>query len=373
MKILVLGGDGYIGWALTNDLLLKDHRVAVVDNFSRRRRVSECGSDSVIPIEPAASRKSLLRSRFKDHFIDWIDITLGDDGSGFIASVLKEIKPHAIVHLAEMPSAPWSMQGPQSASITQRENVIGTLHLLWAMKEFCPEAHLVKLGTMGEYGTPECDIPEGVIPEGPMAGLLFPRTAGSFYHLSKVMDSLNIEFACRTWGLTSTDIMQGIVFGNEYNTRFDYDECFGTVINRFCAQAIIQHPLTVYGAGHQARGFLPLRDSLQCLNIVLENPPIKGEYRTLNQFENVYKLNDLADMVATAAKDLGVPVGITHLPNPRVEAERHYYNPAHQRLFDLGYVPTEDIQAQIYELIEQLLPYKERINPEVIKPRIKWR
>jgi UDP-sulfoquinovose synthase len=387
MKILILGGDGYIGWALTNDLLYKGHEVALVDNISRRRRVEECGSDSAVPIESESERKDALSNGFKDHFIDWINMSLGEDSPGYISSVLKAIKPEAIIHLAEMPSAPWSMMGVQAAGITQTENVIGTLHLLWAMKEFCPEAHLIKLGTMGEYGTPESDIPEGRIPPlcdnidlpvgckaaCPLGGLLFPRTPGSFYHLSKVMDSFNIEFACRTWGLTSTDIMQGVVFGNEFNTRFDYDECFGTVINRFCAQAVIQHPLTVYGSGNQIRGFLPLLDSLQCINLILNNPPHEGEYRTVNQFENIYKLNDLADMVATAARDFGFPVGITHLPNPRTEAEKHYYNPTHQKLFELGYVPTGDIQAEIYDLIEFLIPFKERIDTEVIKPTINWR
>lgn len=388
MKVLILGCDGYIGWALTNDLLNKGHLVVGVDNGSRRRRVDEMGSNSLIPIKSILERKNILRSWFKDHFIDWIDITLGDDSPGYIQSVLRNTKPDAIVHLAEMPSAPWSMMGPQAASITQRENVIGTLHLLWAMKTECPEAHLIKLGTMGEYGTPECDIPEGRIPEGcigwtgdeeeyqpecPMQGLLFPRTPGSFYHLSKVHDTYNIEFACRNWGLTSTDIMQGVVFGNEYNTRFDYDEYFGTAINRFCAQAIIGHPLTVYGKGNQIRGFLPLKDSLQCLNIVLNNPPKQGEYRTLNQFENIYRINILADMVCESAQALGLSGNMSHIPNPRLEAEEHYYNPIHQKLFDMGYVPTTNIQDEITKLIDQLLPFKDRVIKEAILPRTNWR
>lgn len=373
MRILVLGCDGYIGWALTNDLLNKGHEVIGVDNASRRRRIDEMGSNSLIPIKPITERKALLRSQFKDHFIDWIDISLGDDGPGYIQSVLRNTRPNAIVHLAEMPSAPWSMMGPQAASITQRENVIGTLHLLWAMKTECPEAHLIKLGTMGEYGTPECDIPEGRITEGPMSGLLFPRTPGSFYHLSKVHDTYNIEFACRNWGLTSTDIMQGVVFGNEYNTRFDYDEYFGTVINRFCAQAIIEYPLTVYGKGNQTRGFLPLRDSLQCLNIVLNNPPKQGEYRTLNQFESIYTINALADMVCREAHSLGLQSSIQHIDNPRIEAEEHYYNPAHQKLFDLGYIPTFNIREEINRLLRLLFNFKDRVIKESILPRTNWR
>lgn len=212
-----------------------------------------------------------------------------------------------------------------------------------------------------------------------MSGLLFPRTAGSFYHLSKVMDTLNIEFACRIWGLRSTDIMQGVVFGlnevdkDELLTRFDYDECFGTVINRFCVQALINHPLTIYGAGGQTRGYLPLKDSLQCLTLAIDNPPAKGEYRTLNQFESTYSVNALAYEVIMAAMDLGLKVDNNPISNPRVEAEEHYYNPVHQKLFDLGYVPTTDIRGEIAKLLKRLTPFKSSIRREVILPTITWR
>ena len=305
-------------------------------------------------------------------------------------------KPDAIVHLAEQPSAPWSMKSPKEAAITQHENVIGTLNLLWAMKNHCPNAHLVKLGTMGEYGTPDCDIPEGVISEEcssldcvekwigedacecPMSGLLFPRTAGSFYHLSKVHDTHNIHFACKTWGLHSTDIMQGVVFGlikgNDFRmTRFDYDEYFGTVINRFCAQAIAGIPLTVYGNGNQTRGFLPLKDSIQCLTIALEQPPEEGEYRTLNQFESVHSIKAIANMVYEGAQDIGLRPSIQYIDNPRIEADKHYYRPDHQKLFDMGYDPTTNIQGEINGLIEMILPYKDNVIKEVIMPNTKWR
>lgn len=302
-----------------------------------------------------------------------------------------------IVHLAEQPSAPWSMINAEHAKVTQQENVLGTLDLLWAMKEECPNAHLVKIGTMGEYGTPDCDIPEGRIPVNclsgsqwndsrvyqncKMQGLLFPRSPGSFYHLSKVHDTHNIKFACDTWGLRSTDIMQGVLFGvrvtgdepEEELTRFDYDEYFGTVINRFCAQALIEHPLTVYGLGNQQRGFLPLKDSIQCLTIAIENPPQEGEYRTWNQFENVYSINKLADMVCRRATELGYHASIKHIPNPRTELEEHYYNPHCQTLFDLGYNPTKDIELEIRNLLTDLEPYKDRIIKSVIMPKTSWR
>ena len=392
MKILVLGSDGYIGYPLTLHLLKQGHEVYGVDNHSRRQRVNELGSDSLTPILSTIGRIGYLKNQYKDS-IHYSTISLGYDPPGHIKSLLSHFKPDTIIHLAEQPSAPWSMQSTHHASVTQHENVIGTLHLLWAMYEECPEAHLIKLGTMGEYGTPECDIPEGEIPFGclknyeegkdmadmkwpcPMSGLLFPRTAGSFYHLSKVHDTLNIHFACRNWGLCSTDIMQGVVFGLtnsdkiEELTRFDYDECFGTVINRFCVQAIDGHHLTIYGKGGQTRGFLTLNDSIQCITLAIENPPSLGEYRTFNQFENVYTISCLAEMVAKACN---LPVAIRHLDNPRKEAEQHYYNPARQKLFNLGYEPTTDISSEISKLLQQLLPFKHRIHEEVILPRIGW-
>ena len=393
MKILVLGSDGYIGYPLTLHLLNQGHEVYGVDNHSRRQRVNELNSDSLTPILSVIGRISYLKQQYKN-FISQATMSLGNDPPGHIKSLLNYFKPDTIVHLAEQPSAPWSMQSAHHASTTQHENVIGTMHLLWAMHEECPEAHLVKLGTMGEYGVPNCDIPEGEIPkecmgkfigrgayaddilECPMSGLLFPRTAGSFYHLSKVHDTLNIHFACRNWGLCSTDIMQGVVFGLtdsnkiEELTRFDYDECFGTVINRFCAQAIIGHPLTIYGEGGQTRGFLTLNDSIQCLTLAIENPPTPGEYRTLNQFESIHTINGLARMVA---KGCNLPVAIDHIDNPRNEKELHYYNPTHQKLLDLGYVPTTDISSEIAKLIQQLLPFRDRIREEVIEPGISWK
>lgn len=394
MKVLVLGSDGYIGWPLTVRLLEHEHSVACVDDLSRRRRVREVSSNSLIPISDPIERRSNLRHVYKDHYVDWVNITLGGDGYDYIRMVLDSVKPDAIIHLAEQPSAPWSMRGVQEATATQMMNILGTLHLLWAMKRSCPEAHLIKLGTMGEYGTPECDIPEGKIPAEcisgnivdmcpetfspavhcKMAGLPFPRSPGSFYHLSKVHDTHNIIFACKTWGLSCTDIMQGVVYGNEHNTRFDYDQYFGTVVNRFCAQALIGQSLTVYGTGDQQRGFLPLKDSLQCIELILNNPPVKGEYRTINQFESIYTINKIAKLVMQAAFVVGLDVRtVDWLENPRVEANDHYYNPSHDTLSGLGYKPTEDITTELIELLKKLLPHQERVNKDVIAPTTYWR
>lgn len=404
MKVLVCGFDGYIGFALTQHLLEKGYQVYGIDNYSRRERVRQVGSNSLIPLLDYADRVTKLSKKYKGKFNYSGKLTLGINSPVYLKHALANIKPDAIYHLAEQPSAPYSMADPLKSSNTQLENVLGTLHLLWAMRAECPEAHLIKIGTMGEYGTPNCDIPEGVIPDDclggfstryipsnypttaippdplqcPMSGLLFPRTPGSFYHASKVMDTINIEFACRNWNLHSTDIMQGVVFGlNETNddellTRFDYDECFGTAINRFCVQSLITHPLTVYGQGDQTRGFLPLKDSIQCLTIALENPPGQGEYRTFNQFENIYSINDLATMVNDVARNMGICSKIKSIPNPRKEAEQHYYNPSHQKLFNLGYNPTTDIENEISILLERLIPYTDRVINAVIEPRTFW-
>lgn len=369
MKVLVLGSQGYIGWALAHSLIEDGHEVVGLDNYSRDRRVRDIGSSTLMPrwIDPP----------FREY-----RMTLGYLPAESVGIVLEREKPEAIFHLAEQPSAPWSMKNEWTAYTTQVENVLGTLDLLWAIKEFCPDAHLIKIGTMGEYGTPNCDIPEGIIPymcmendeiKCPMAGLMFPRTAGSWYHLSKVHDTHNIFFACANYGLRSTDIMQGVVYGNEYNTRFDYDEHFGTAINRFCAQALVEHPLTVYGSGNQRRGFLPLKDSIQCLKIAMNNPPKDGEYRTWNQFEFVYKLNDLAEVVQECAREYDLDVEIDHIENPRNELNDHYYNPSHNTLYELGYEPTTDIKGEIHALLGILYPYRENIIKGVIAPKTKWR
>jgi len=387
MKVIILGYDGYIGYPLTIHLLEKGYEVLGMDSFVRRNRVADVGSDSLTPITDAYQRIIYLSSTYKKFNYLLINISNYD-----LSNEVESFQPDAIIHLAEQPSAPWSMSSIRCAQLTQQDNVLGTLNLLWAMKEFCPSAHLIKLGTMGEYGTPDCDIPEGVIPKEciknnladwnplqdkcPMSGLLFPRQPGSFYHASKVMDTVNIEFACRNWGLRSTDIMQGIVFGlietDDINkqTRFDYDEYFGTVINRFCTQAIIGHPLTIYGSGEQTRGFLPLKDSIQCLTIALENPPEEGEYRTFNQFENIYNIEQLAYIVSEAYNYF---CEIEYITNPRIECDCHYYNPTHEKLLNLGYKPTTNINKEISTLLKLITPYKSHVIREVIMPKTKWK
>jgi UDP-sulfoquinovose synthase len=307
-----------------------------------------------------------------------------------------QFKPDAIVYLGQMPSAPYSMKGVEEAIYTQHDNILGNLTTLWAMKEVCPDAHLLKLGTMGEYGTPDCEIPEGKFPSGAswfnqntehvgnLGGMTFPRQAGSWYHQSKVHDTHNVEMACRIWGLRSTDVMQGIVYGThidemeedpDLRTRFDFDECFGTVIHRFCSQAVAELSLTVYGSGKQIRGFLPLKDSIHCLELALENPPEFGEYRVFNQLAYSQSIARVAIQVRDAALSVGIQATIGQTGNPRVESETHKYAVSCNNLKYLGYTPSYDLPTDLQAMMTKLKPYKSRILAyrSAIDPKTTWK
>jgi UDP-sulfoquinovose synthase len=383
MKIFIAGVDGYLGWTLSLYLAARGHEVSGCDLFLRRDWVAEMGSQSATPIRRMTERLEAFRDNFRTN----LQFRRGDLGDyNFVLNCFRSFQPEAIVHLGEMPSAPYSMTDVNHAVFTQMNNLIGTLHILYAMKEACPKAHLVKLGTMGEYGTPNIDIPEGVFTieyRGRKDTLPFPRQAGSWYHQTKVHDTNNITFACKIWGLRSTDIMQGVVFGTRIDemgederlvTRFDFDQCFGTAVNRYCAEAVIGHPLTPFGKGWQRRGFLPLRDSMQCLTIAIENPPKEGEYRVFNQFEEVYSVTELAEKVKRVGNNLGLNVVIKNLENPRKEMEEHYYNPDHKHLLDLGYKPTHDVEREMEIMLRDLIKYRSRIEArkEALIPDIRW-
>jgi UDP-sulfoquinovose synthase len=382
MRILILGGDGYLGWPTAMRFSGRGHDVAVVDNFARRRWVEEAGSHSLTPIAGLDERIDAWREVAGKR----IDSYVGDIAEGtFVEEVVADFEPHAIVHYGEQPSAPWSMKSVDHAVVTQRNNVIGSLKLLWAMREHAPEAHLVKLGTMGEYGTPNIDIEEGFIEiehRGRRDTLPFPKLPGSLYHLSKVHDSHNIHFACRVWGLRATDLNQGVVYGIETPetrlderllTRFDYDELFGTALNRFAVQAVIGHPLTVYGKGGQTRGFLNIVDTLQCVELTAANPPTAGEYRVFNQFTETFNVADLAEKVRHAGGELGIEVQVDHVANPRLEMEEHYYNPTHTKLLSLGLQPTMLSETLIESMLEVIRRYKDRVLVDVIDPVTQWR
>lgn len=385
MNVFIAGIDGYLGWPLAQYLAARGHHIGGTDKYLRRQWVAEMGSDSALPIATPDARGAAFTERYNQNLVfregDLLDYA-------FLCDFLRDFQPDAIVHLAEMPSAPYSMMDRDHAVFTQHNNVIGSLNLLWAMKEVCPDAHLVKLGTMGEYGTPNIDIPEGFFEvefRGRRDVLPFPRQAGSFYHWSKVHDSNNTMFACKIWGLRSTDVMQGVVFGTQIDemagdprlrSRLDFDQCFGTALNRFCCQAVIGHPLTVFGSGGQRRGFLPMRDSMQCLTLAIENPPTRGEYRVFNQFEETYTILELAQMVKAVGDDLGLKVAINLYDNPRQEKHEHYYQPDRQHLIQLGYQPTHDVAAELRIMLADLMQPEVRARilarAELLVPDIRW-
>jgi UDP-sulfoquinovose synthase len=382
MRIAVLGGDGYCGWATALHLSKQGHTVAIVDNFARRQWDHELGAQTLTPIRPLTERLRVWR----DLTGETIELATGDvTDYEFLSGFVREFEPEAIVHFAEQRSAPYSMIDRKHAVSTQVNNVVGTLNVLFAIREFEPDCHLIKLGTMGEYGTPNIDIEEGYITiehNGRKDLLPFPKQPGSFYHLSKVHDSHNILFACKIWGIRATDLNQGVVYGTSTPetdqdealiNRFDYDEVFGTVLNRFCIQAAIGHPLTVYGRGGQTRGFLDIRDTVKCIELACLQPAKRGECRVFNQFTEQFSVLQLAEMVRTAAQDMGLPVEIEHLADPRVESEEHYYNAKHSKLIDLGLKPHYLSEALLDSLMNIAIRYRDRADSSVLLPRVNWR
>ncbi|HWP93504.1 MAG TPA: NAD-dependent epimerase/dehydratase family protein [Thermodesulfobacteriota bacterium] len=381
MRILILGGDGYLGWPTAMYLSKKGHSVGVVDNFAKRRWEMELNVEPLIPIRTLHDRVEAWREVTGKT----IEVYIGDlVNYPVVEEIFKHFKPDAVVHYGEQPSAPYSMMDHNRSVFTQVNNIAGTLNVLWAMRQNVPDCHLVKLGTMGEYGTPNIDIEEGFIEithNGRKDTLPFPKQPGSFYHLSKVHDSHNIMFACKVWKLRSTDLNQGVVYGIEtdetklderLSTSFHYDETFGTALNRFCVQAVCGIPLTVYGEGGQSRGFLNIRDTLQCVELALLNPPKTGEYRVFNQFTEVFSVTQLAELVKSQAEKHGFKVGIKNMANPRIEAEQHYYNPKHTKLMDLGLKPHYLSDVLINSMLGIIKNHSQRIKEEIILPKITW-
>jgi UDP-sulfoquinovose synthase len=379
VRAIVLGGDGYLGWPTALHLSSLGHDVAIVDNHARRKYDNELGTASLAPICGLDARTGR-----------WLELTgreircfIGDlTNYEFLAQTLASFVPDTIVHFGEQRSAPYSMIDRSHAVYTQVNNVVGNLNVLFAIGQLDPTIHLVKLGTMGEYGTPNIDIEEGFIViehKGRTDTLPYPKQPGSFYHLSKVHDSHNIAFACRAWGSRATDLNQGIVYGqatdetlihSDLATRFDYDAVFGTVLNRFIVQAIAGCPLTVYGTGNQTRGILNIRDTVRCIELAVVNPANAGEYRVFNQFTESFSVNEMADMVVAA---LGGEHEVRHLSDPRVELEHHYYNAAHTKLVDLGLVPHLLDTETIRDLAAIVERWRDRVDLSVMVPTIDWR
>jgi UDP-sulfoquinovose synthase len=382
MNIMILGGDGYLGWPTALHFSARGHEVGLVDNFSRRHMHLERGSDSLVPI-PTLQERVRAWERESNRTLRLFVGDLAD--YQFTRDAIRRFEPDAVVHYGEQPSAPYSMIDRDHCVWTQINNVVGTLNVLWALQEVNPDCHLVKLGSMGEYGTPNIDIEEGYIEiqhKGRSDTLPFPKFPGSFYHLSKVHDSHNIHFACRAWGVRATDLNQGVVYGIEteeaspfgpLTTRFDYDELFGTVLNRFCVQAVIGHPLTVYGSGKQIRGFLNIRDTLQCVDLAVSSPAEQGQFRVFNQFTEQFAVQELAQLVKEAGAELGLEVTIDYIPDPRVEAEDHYYNAVADKLLTLGLQPHHLSDELVNSVLNVVQHYKDRVVDTAIYPAVNWR
>jgi UDP-sulfoquinovose synthase len=382
MKVLVIGGDGYCGWATALYLSNKGYEVGIIDSMVRRHWDLELGVDTLTPIAPIQKRLQ----RWQDLTGKSIDLYVGDiTNYEFLSGAMHKFEPGAIVHFGEQRSAPFSMIDREHAVMTQVNNVVGTLNLLYAMRQDFPDCHLVKLGTMGEYGTPNIDIEEGYITiehNGRKDTLPYPKQPGSMYHLSKVHDSHNIHFACKMWGLRATDLNQGVVYGvlteetgmdELLINRLDYDGVFGTALNRFCIQAAIGHPLTVYGKGGQTRGFLDIRDTVRCVEIAIANPANVGEFRVFNQFTELFSVGDLAMMVKKAGSAMGLDVAIDHIDNPRIEKEEHYFCAKNTNLLSLGLQPHFLSDSLLDSLLNFANKYQNRVDKNQILPKVSWK
>jgi UDP-sulfoquinovose synthase len=383
MRILILGGDGYLGWPTAMYLSKRGHDVAVVDNMIKRFWESEIGVEPLLHVRPFHLRAKRWLEQTGKH-IEFFACDIANNHR-HIYKIFEQFEPDTVIHYAEQPSAPFSMIDREKCISTQHNNVLGTLNIIFAIQHTNPNIHLIKLGTMGEYGTPNIDIEEGWMElehNGRKDRVLFPKKPHSFYHLSKVHDSANLEFVCRVWGSRVTDLNQGVVYGistdetdmdPELNTSFHYDSVFGTVINRFVVQACRNIPLTVYGSGAQTRGYLNIRDTLRCVELATLNPANCGEFRVFNQFTEQFNLNSLAEKVKDAASGMGLKVKINHVSNPRIEQENHYYNAKHSALLQLGLKPhllTDDVLSN---MIQIALLNKDRVDESKIMPTVKWK
>jgi len=381
-RVMIVGGDGYCGWATSLHLSARGYKVAIVDNLCRRSFDDQLGLNSLTPIVGIHERVRTWGELTGND----IELMVGDvTDYEFLGESFKSFEPEAIVHFGEQRSAPYSMLDRSRAVFTQYNNVIGTINCLYAIKEFAPDCHLVKLGTMGEYGTPNIDIEEGYITiehNGRTDTLPYPKQGGSFYHLSKVHDSHNIHFAAKAWNIACTDLNQGVVYGisteetmidERLINRLDYDSVFGTALNRFVIQAAVGHPMTVYGKGGQTRGFLDIRDTVQCLQIAIDNPASKGEMRVFNQFTEQFSVNELAEIITKAAPKVGLSPEVINVPNPRTELEEHYYNAKNTNLKDLGMQPHLLGDNIIETLLQYAVQYKDRCDKTLIMPSVSWK
>lgn len=382
MRVLILGGDGYLGWPTAMYLSQRGHEVRVADNYFRRRACIELNCEPLLPT-PNLHRRAGLWKALTGYEIG---VEIGDVCHyPFVTKVFRDFSPDAVIHYAEQPSAPYSMLNRETAAFTLTNNLMSTLNLIHAVAETNPDCHIIKLGTMGVYGTPNIDIEEGYLEvrhKGRTHTFLYPKSPGSLYHLTKSQDGDMLSFYCRVWDIRVTDLNQGPVYGLEINGSFlddrlapifNYDDIFGTVLNRFVVQAVSGHPLTVYGKGGQTRGYLNIKDTLACVELALMHPSDRGQYRVFNQFVETFTVRELAEKTREAGKELGLNVKIQAIPNPRREEEEHYYNPSHTGLLSLGLQPHFLTTEVLVGMLSTVHRYRERINVDHAPPRAQWR
>lgn len=382
MKVLILGADGYLGWPSCMHFAARGYDVTAVDNYYKRSVTDGIGAQPLLSV-PLLQQRAEEYNRLSAYNIQ---VEIGDIcDAEFLNGLFKRLQPDVVVHYAEQPSAPYSMMDQDKAVDTLKNNLVGTLNLAYAVHQYAPDCHIIKLGTMGEYGTPNIDITEGWIDiekNGRSDRFLFPRQASSLYHTTKIQDTDLLWFYVRTWGLRVTDLMQGPVYGihsgeldeqESLYSGFHYDELFGTIVNRFVVQAVCGYPLTVYGSGKQVRGYLNLKDTLACVRLATENPAPAGEMRIYNQISETFSVNQLADMIQQAAAEMDIPVEIKPVANPRVESEEHYYNPSYSALQDMGlevhHLNTEVLQG----MLGFVQRHKDKIDPQKILRGISWK
>lgn len=382
MRIIILGGDGYLGWPTSMDMAADGHEVWSVDNYMRRNIAQETQSEALLPTPNLHERADIFEASTGKK----INVVIGDcTDFRMMSDLFEKVQPEVVIHYAEQPSAPYSMMGYDQARRTLDNNLQATFNTVWAVLEHAPDCHIIKLGTMGEYGTPNIDIEEGWIDiehKGRKDKFLYPRAAGSLYHTTKVLDTDLLWFYVRTYGIRATDLMQGPVYGlhtdqTEVDERlmpnFHYDDIFGTVLNRFLVQAVAGVPLTVYGKGGQTRGYLNLKDTLQCVELAMNNPVDQGDLRILNQFTEQFSVNELAEKITRVGNANGLNVEMKNIDNPRKEREEHYYNPAHSGLTELGLKPHPLTDDVVVDMLETVKRYSNRIDTRKVMPRVNWK
>lgn len=381
---MIFGGDGYIGWPLALHLAWRrDSKVVLVDSLVTRRLVSSVGSDSLVKIGSPSARISAYERASGKSNITFVEADARDPAA--TDAIIAKHQPGSVVHLAQQRSAPFSMIDQEHALYTQLNNVATNMNIVFSMVRHVPDAHLIKMGSMGEYGTPSIEVTEGPITvtrKGRKDSLMFPRTGQSWYHLSKVFDTHNVLLANRIHGLTSTDVMQGVVYGSltdeivddSLATRFDFDSIWGTVINKYVVQAVLLDKLLIYGKGRQSRGYLSLYDSIQCLSLLIDKPPEQGEYRLVNQIDETFDTLQLAAKVSKVAEEFGISPGLETVKNPRVEKEEHFYRVEHKILPSLGFSRTKEMDEVLREIFRTVIANRERAFKlmSLLAPSVTW-